>query len=223
VVVSHHPQRAFSTPPLQQVDRSVRTAIQKMMDDYSELSSSSSSSSVDSVKGAAEPSWDLPKALLSLQVGGSGGMLVLLVDSMWTIQWLLHISFCSLSHLYIYALSLIYIYNCTLSLFQNQLHEAESCVQDCRDCASNNNSPAALDTELATADGAIDLAVQRLLDVLDAVRYSSSQSAQDAPVPSFDGTTTPADWAPRIKQLRAQVNLLKHERQRKATTTETVG
>jgi hypothetical protein len=81
-----------------------------------------------------------------------------------------------------------------ISLKQNQLQEAESCVQDCRDCVS----AAELDHELATADQAIDQAVQRLLDVLEGAKQHPSSSS-----------ISTLDWVQRIKQLRAEVNLLK--------------
>jgi hypothetical protein len=79
--------------------------------------------------------------------------------------------------------------SCSISItLQNQLREAASCVQDCRDA-----DPTARPLELATADAAIDQAVQRLLDVLE-VRPRQPRTEED--------------WVQRIKQLRAQVKEL---------------
>lgn len=88
---------------------------------------------------------------------------------------------------------------------QNQLQEAESCVQDCRDCPATE-----LAHELATADRAIDQAVQRLLDVLEGSRSAPNTTSMPT-----------EEWVQRIKQLRAQVKQLQPSSEPSANVTNT--
>jgi hypothetical protein len=87
---------------------------------------------------------------------------------------------------------------------QNQLQEAELCVQDCRDCVNN---AAELQNEIAAADQSIDQAVARFVDLLD-----------EKPAASYVRTE---DMVKRIKQLRSDIAKLKLVQQQSMSSTTT--
>lgn len=83
-------------------------------------------------------------------------------------------------------------------LEQNQLLEAELCVQDCHDCGVDE---AEREQEIVSAHLAVDEAVACLVDLLDESR-AATHSAHHHQLPT-------EELVRRIKQLRAELSKLK--------------
>jgi uncharacterized small protein (DUF1192 family) len=89
---------------------------------------------------------------------------------------------------------------------QNQLQEAELCVQDCHDCSDGVE----LAHEIAAADVAVDDAVACLVDLLDDSRANASKSST--------ALLQTEELVRRIKRLRADISKLKAQHQRSPLT-----
>jgi hypothetical protein len=126
----------------------------------------------------------------------------------------------------------LFLEHTILYILQNQLQEAELCIQDCYECASSSTTDQSemLQKEIDAADHSIDMAVAHFVDLLDAKQQQSSNASSSTPLsPSTNQggndvhsnihkAIPTEDLVKRIKHLRAEIAKLKLVQQQSIVT-----